>query len=102
LAVSIFCACGNVLGQRTGSERPPFDRAARNAVPGSPDSNVVPIPGKVLDQAPLAPTAEVTPPSDRWKGLAESGTVLAQGLDAIAAAGLLVRSRHFISVPRRL
>lgn len=41
------------------------------------------MPGKVIDQAPLAPTAEPTPPSDRWKGLTEPGTALAQGLDAI-------------------
>jgi predicted lipid-binding transport protein (Tim44 family) len=49
LAVFIFLRLRNVLGQRTGSERPPFDRAARNTVPGAPDSNVVPIPGKVYD-----------------------------------------------------
>jgi predicted lipid-binding transport protein (Tim44 family) len=100
LAVFIFLRLRNVLGQRTGSERPPFDRAARNAVQGAPDSNVVPIPGKVLDQAPLAPTAEVTPPSDRWKGLAEPGTALAQGLDAIVAQDSSFDPRHFISGAR--
>ena len=89
LAVFIFLRLRNVLGQRTGSERPPFDRTARNAVPGGTDNNVVPIPGKVIDQAPLAPTADVTPPTDRWKGLTEPGTSLAQGLDAIVAARLL-------------
>src|SRR6185369_17710540 len=80
LAVFIFLRLRNVLGQRTGSERPPFDRTARNTVPGAPDANVVPIPGKVIDQAPLAPTAEPAAPSDRWKGLTEPGTALAQGL----------------------
>src|SRR5260370_24375975 len=84
LAVFIFLRLRSVLGQRTGSERPPFDRAARNAGQGAQDNNVVPMPGKVIDQAPLAPTADVAPPSDRWKGLAESGTPLAQGLDGIA------------------
>jgi len=100
LAVFIFLRLRNVLGQRTGSERPPFDRAARNAVQGAPESTVVPMPGKVLDQAPQAPTAEVTPPSDRWKGLAEPGTVLAQGLDAIAAQESSFDPRHFISGAR--
>jgi predicted lipid-binding transport protein (Tim44 family) len=100
LAVFIFLRLRSVLGQRTGSERPPFDRAARNAVQGAPDSNVVPIPGKVLDQAPLAPTAEVAPPSDRWKGLTEPGTVLAQGLDSIAAQDSSFDPRHFISGAR--
>ena len=74
LAVFIFLRLRNVLGQRTGNERPPYDRAARNVVQGAQDNNVVPIPGAVIDQAPLAPTADVVPPSDRWKGLAEPGT----------------------------
>ena len=60
LAVFIFLRLRNVLGQRTGNERPPYDRPARNVVQGAQDNNVVPMPGAVLDQAPLAPTAEVT------------------------------------------
>jgi predicted lipid-binding transport protein (Tim44 family) len=100
LAVFIFLRLRNVLGQRTGSERPPFDRTARNAVPGGTDNNVVPIPGKVIDQAPLAPTAEVTPPTDRWKGLAEPGSALAQGLDAIAARDSSFDPKHFLSGAR--
>ena len=72
LAVFIFLRLRNVLGQRTGNERPPYDRAARNVVQGAQDNNnVVPMPGAVIDQAPLAPTADVVPPTDRWKGLAE-------------------------------
>ena len=100
LAVFIFLRLRNVLGQRTGSERPPFDRAARNAVQGAPDSNIVSMPGKVMDQAPLAPTAEVAPPSDRWKGLAEPDSALAQGLDAIAAQDSSFDPRHFLSGAR--
>src|SRR3954463_1392767 len=72
LAVFIFLRLRSVLGQRTGSERPPFERSPRNVSPGAPD-NVVPMPGSVIDQAPLAPTADVSP-SDRWKGIAEPGT----------------------------
>ena len=100
LAVFIFLRLRNVLGQRTGSERPPFDRAARNTIQGAPDNNVVPIPGKVIDQAPLAPTAEVAPQTDRWKGLAEPGTPLAQGLDAIVARDSSFDPRHFLSGAR--
>jgi predicted lipid-binding transport protein (Tim44 family) len=44
LAVFIFLRLRNVLGQRTGSERPPFDRAARNVLQGTQDNNVVPMP----------------------------------------------------------
>ena len=50
---------------------------------GAPDTNIVSMPGKVLDQAPLAPSAEIVPPSDRWKGLAEPGTPVEQGLDLL-------------------
>jgi predicted lipid-binding transport protein (Tim44 family) len=104
LAVFIFLRLRSVLGQRTGSERPPYDRAARNVVQGAQDNNanhnVVPLPGAVIDQAPLAPTADVVPPTDRWKGVAEPGTPLAQGLDAVAALDSSFDPRHFISGAR--
>ena len=50
LAVFIFLRLRNVLGQRTGNERPPYDRTARNVVQGAQDNNVVPMPGAVIDQ----------------------------------------------------
>jgi predicted lipid-binding transport protein (Tim44 family) len=100
LAVFIFLRLRNVLGQRTGTERPPFDRAARNTVPGGPDANVVPMPGKVIDQAPLVPTADVSTPTDRWKDVAQPGTSLAQGLDAIAAGDTSFDPKHFLSGAR--
>jgi predicted lipid-binding transport protein (Tim44 family) len=101
LAVFIFLRLRSVLGQRTGSERPPYDRAAPNVVQRTQDnSNVVPIPGAVIDQAPLAPAADVAPPADRWKGLTEAGTPLAQGLDAIVAQDSSFDPRHFISGAR--
>src|SRR5471032_1068237 len=100
LAVFIFLRLRNVLGQRTGNERPPYDRAARDIVHGTQDNNVVPMPGTVIDQAPLAPTADVVPPTDRWKGLAEAGTPLALGLDAIAAQDSSFDPRHFLSGAR--
>jgi predicted lipid-binding transport protein (Tim44 family) len=100
LAVFIFLRLRNVLGQRTGNERPPYDRAARNVLRGVQDNNVGPMPGAVIDQAPLAPTADVMPPSDRWKGLAEPGTALAHGLDAIAAQDSSFDPRHFLSGAR--
>jgi predicted lipid-binding transport protein (Tim44 family) len=100
LAVFIFLRLRNVLGQRTGNERPPYDRTARNVVQGAQDNNVVPIPGTVIDQAPLAPTADVVPPTDRWKGVAETGTPLAQGLDAVATQDSSFDPQHFISGAR--
>ena len=99
LAVFIFLRLRNVLGQRTGAERPPYDRAARDVVQGAQDNNVVPLPGKVIDQASAAPSAE-SPPADRWKGLAEPGTALALGLDAMAAQDTSFDPQHFISGAR--
>src|ERR1700749_2368225 len=100
LAVFIFLRLRNVLGQRTGSERPPYDRTARNVVQGAQENNVVPMQGAVIEQAPPAPTADVAPPTDRWKGLTEPGTPLAQGLDAIAAQDTSFDPRHFLSGAR--
>ncbi|WP_295847743.1 Tim44/TimA family putative adaptor protein [Tardiphaga sp.] len=94
LAVFIFLRLRNVLGQRTGDERPPFERAARDAMPA--DGNVVPMPGGAVDQAPLAPTADVAP-AERWKGLTEPGSPLAIGLDAIVAQDSSFDPRHFLT-----
>jgi predicted lipid-binding transport protein (Tim44 family) len=100
LAVFIFLRLRSVLGQRTGSERPPYDRAAPNVVQRTQDNNnVVPMPGAVIDQAPLAPTADVAL-TDRWKGIAESGTPLAAGLDGIVAQDSSFDPRHFLSGAR--
>ncbi len=100
LAVFIFLRLRNVLGQRTGNERPPYDRTARNVVQGAQESKVVPMPGTVIDQTPLAPTAEVAPPTDRWKGIAEPGSALAHGLDAVAGQDSSFDPRHFLSGAR--
>lgn len=100
LAVFIFLRLRNVLGQRTGGERPPFDRAARNAVPGGPDSNLGPVPGAVIDPVPPPATGGATADDDRWKGLAEPGSALAGGLDAIVAQDASFDPRHFIAGAR--
>jgi predicted lipid-binding transport protein (Tim44 family) len=101
LAVFIFLRLRSVLGQRTGSERPPYDRAAPNVLQRTQDNNnVVPMPGTVIDQTPLAPTADAAPQADRWKGIAEQGTPLAAGLDAIVAQDSSFDPRHFISGAR--
>jgi predicted lipid-binding transport protein (Tim44 family) len=100
LAVFIFLRLRNVLGQRTGNERPPYDRAARNVVQGAQDNNIVPMQGPVIDQTPLAPTAEVVPPTDRWKGITEPGSALAHGLDAVAGQDSSFDPRHFLSGAR--
>lgn len=96
LAVFIFLRLRNVLGQRTGNERPPFDRAPRDVLRGAPD-NVVPLPSKVVDQPPLAPSAEPETAPERWKGIAEPGSALARGLDQIAVADPSFDAQHFLT-----
>jgi predicted lipid-binding transport protein (Tim44 family) len=95
LAVFIFLRLRSVLGQRTGSERQPADRVARDMVQGRND-NVVPGPGAVIDQSAAAPV-DTPPPADRWKGFAEAGSPLALGLDAVAKQDTSFDPQHFIA-----
>ncbi len=97
LAVFIFLRLRNVLGQRTGSEQPP--RAARDMLPGGQD-NVVPMPGRTLDPPPLAPSAEPMPAQERWKGVAEPGSALANGLDAVAEKDSSFNAQQFLAGAR--
>ena len=95
LAVFIFLRLRNVLGQRTGNERPPYDRAARNVVQGAQDNNVVPMPGTVIDQAPLAPTADVDAADRPLEGSGRTGHAAGSGAGRHCRAGFLVRSAAF-------
>jgi predicted lipid-binding transport protein (Tim44 family) len=85
LAVFVIWRLRSVLGQKTGNEQPPFDPFARRdpppARPGAPaEDNVVRLPGAPGERA----AGPKTPPADRWKGIAEPGSRIAQGLDDIA------------------
>jgi len=97
LAVFIFARLRSVLGQRTGRERPPYDPySARDAAkPVTGPDKVVTLP-KAGEPAPARkPQAEE--PADRWAGIAEAGTDVATGLDAIAKAEPGFDIRHFLS-----
>ena len=63
------------------------------------NNNVVPMPGTVIDQTPLAPTADVAPPADRWKDIAEPARRWRPGLDAIVAQDSSFDPRHFSRAP---
>ncbi len=103
VAVFIFLRLRSVLGQRTGRERPPYDPfSARDPVRGAAKEagkeNVVALPGR-----PAEPAPHVTQPvaaADRWKGVAEPGSALAAGLDAIAAADHGFDAMHFLAGAR--
>ncbi len=97
LAVFIFLRLRNVLGQRTGSERP-YDRVSRDVAQAPNDNNnVVPLPGTVIDPAPLAPGDEPRTPADRWKGVAEPGSALAAGLNLVAEQDSTFDAQHFLA-----
>jgi len=84
LAVFVIWRLRSVLGQRTGHQGPPGE-VVRRPDPKAPapanDATVVRLPGRNGE----APAGTADDP-DRWKGVAEVGTPLAAGLDAIALA----------------
>jgi len=99
LAVFIFLRLRSVLGQRTGRERPPYDPySARDAVRPTTNDNVVALPGRGgdLSQKPTGPAE----PAERWKGLAEEGSVAAAGLDAIARDDKSFDAKAFVAGAR--
>jgi predicted lipid-binding transport protein (Tim44 family) len=101
LAVFIFLRLRSVLGQRTGRERPPYDPySARDAVRSpAAEQKVVTLPQRGSD-ASRADAAAAAPAGERWKDIAESGSTVATGLDAIAATDSSFDAKHFITGAR--
>ena len=101
LAVFIFFRLRSVLGQRTGRDRPPYDPySARDAVRSPASDKIVTLPQRPAEPAVSRPAEPAQPPADRWKDVAESGSSVAAGLDAIAAADPSFDAKHFITGAR--
>jgi predicted lipid-binding transport protein (Tim44 family) len=107
LAVFIFLRLRSVLGQRTGRERPPYDPySARERAPEpvrSASDKIVTLPPRTAGaiEPPAVPKAEEPEEAPvRWQGLAEPGTPLAAGLDAIVAADKTFDPQHFVAGAR--
>jgi predicted lipid-binding transport protein (Tim44 family) len=99
IAVVIFVKLRSVLGQRTGRERPPYDPySAREPVRPSTNDNVVALPGRAAE--PVPKPADVAVPADRWSGIAESGSPVAAGFDAIARDDKSFDGKHFVAGAR--
>ncbi|MCJ2034822.1 Tim44/TimA family putative adaptor protein [Methylobacterium sp. J-068] len=88
LAVFVIWRLRSVLGQKTGAERSPFKPVDRSrteppAARGDGD-NVVRLPGadRVQPPADRGQTAVKTEARD-WRGIAEPGSAIAQGLEAV-------------------
>jgi predicted lipid-binding transport protein (Tim44 family) len=98
LAVFIFLRLRSVLGQRTGRERPPYDPySARDARPQGTDK-VVALPNRKVEGATRP--SESVEPAERWKGVAEKGSAVATGLDAIVEGDKSFDANHFIAGAR--
>jgi predicted lipid-binding transport protein (Tim44 family) len=101
LAVFIFLRLRSVLGQRTGRERPPYDPySARDAVRSPATDKVVTLPPRPAEPAPARPVEITAPSVDRWKDVAETGSGVAAGLDAVAAVDSSFDAKHFITGAR--
>jgi len=101
LAVFIFLRLRSVLGQRTGRERPPYDpySSAPGTIRPAPGDKVVALPGRAPETTPK-PADPVEPPADRWKSIAEPGSALAAGLDAIVRDDKSFDAKHFLTGAR--
>jgi predicted lipid-binding transport protein (Tim44 family) len=100
LAVFIFLRLRSVLGQRTGRERPPYDPySARDAVRSPAADKVVTLPPRPAE-APPRPVETAPPSAERWQGIADTGSAVAAGLDAIAAADPSFDAKHFVTGAR--
>jgi len=98
LAVFIFLRLRSVLGQRTGRERPPYDPfTARDARPAT-NEKVVALPGRTPET--VSRPVEPVDSAERWKGVAESGSPVASGLDAIVAADRTFDAQQFLGGAR--
>ncbi len=99
LAVFIFLRLRSVLGQRTGRERPPYDpySARESARPAA--EKIVSLPAR-QPEAAAKPIEQAEAPAERWKGVAEKGSAVAVGLDAIAAADTSFEPKHFLTGAR--
>jgi predicted lipid-binding transport protein (Tim44 family) len=100
LAVFIFLRLRNVLGQRTGRERPPFDRFSTRDAVRTPagDNKVVTLPPRTAEAPakPAEPEEDAPAPASPWQGVAEPGSPVAAGLDAIVAADPEFDAKHFL------
>lgn len=105
LAIFIFARLRSVLGQRTGRERPPYDPYAPRDAAKAPAGRdkVVPLPGRA--DAPARADLELAAESangsgERWAGIAEPGSPVAAGLDAVAKTDHDFDVRHFLAGAR--
>jgi predicted lipid-binding transport protein (Tim44 family) len=102
LAVFIFLRLRSVLGQRTGRERPPYDPYSAREPARPATENVVALPNRSAEAVAPKPVEQAAPveAEARWKDIAEPGSAIATGLDAIAAGAPDFDAKHFLTGAR--
>jgi predicted lipid-binding transport protein (Tim44 family) len=100
LAVFVIWRLRSVLGQKSGAERSPFkpvDRSRTEPPAGRTDGdNVVRLPGAERAQAPDRAQAAAVAEARDWRGIAEPGSPVAQGLEAIVQVEPAFDPRAFV------
>jgi len=105
IAIFVVWKLRSVLGQRTGTERRPYDSPAKTNI-GAQDkdsaakgNNIVQMPGVLRSgvQSSQPARADQTAP---WAGYAEPGSAVASGLDAIAGADGSFNAGGFVAGAR--
>ena len=100
LAVFIFLRLRSVLGQRTGRERPPYDPYSAREPARPAAEKVVALPNRNAEAAAAKAAEPAVPATERWKGVAEAGSAVATGLDAIVGADAGFDPTHFLTGAR--
>jgi predicted lipid-binding transport protein (Tim44 family) len=96
VAIFILWRLRSVLGQRTGTERPPTDLTMGRKAP-----TAEPVPGKILDfpknkQEP-EPVINKEPEKPVWEGFAPSGSTLATNLEKLNQSDSTFTPKAFLS-----
>ncbi len=101
IAVIIFLRLRNVLGRRTGSERPPFDPySRREAQPGAAGDKVIDLPRRPAGRD--TPAHDIEPAAaESIKVIAPAGSTLHEALKAVAAADRTFDPKAFLDGARR-
>src|SRR6476661_1129811 len=100
LAVFIFLRLRSVLGQRTGRERPPYDPYSAREPVRPATEKIVTLPNRTAETSAPKPAEPTEVTAERWKGIVESGSTIAAGLDAVAGADTNFDAKHFLTGAR--
>jgi len=102
IAVIIFLRLRNVLGRRTGNERPPFDPYSRREAqrPSAAGDKVIDLPRRAAGRE--APVQDIEPAAaERIKVIAPAGSTLHEALKTVAATDRSFDPKAFLDGARR-